>query len=103
METAAIYFPSWHSDAHYSAWYGPGWTEWELVKTARSLYPGHDQPKEPAWGYFDESDPLWAEKQIDLAAVHGITSFMFDWYWYQGVQILHGALEKGFLKARNHR
>lgn len=101
VEVAAVYFPSWHPDAHYSAWYGPGFTEWELIKKARPLYPGHHQPKEPTWGYFDESDPVWAEKQIDLASEHGITAFMFDWYWYQGVQILHNALERGFLQARN--
>lgn len=100
-EITAIYFPSWHPDPHYSAWFGPGWSEWELIKTARPLYPGHYQPKEPAWGYFDESEPSWAEKQIDLAAEHGITTFMFDWYWYNGVQILQNALEKGFLQSAN--
>ena len=100
-EVAAIYFPSWHPDAHYSAWYGPGFTEWELIKKAKPLYPGHHQPKQPSWGHFDESDPVWAAKQIDLAAEHGITAFMFDWYWYQGVQILHKALEDGFLQAEN--
>ena len=100
-EIAAIYFPSWHPDEHYSAWFGPGWSEWELVKKAPPRFPGHYQPLEPTWGHFDESDPKWAARQIDLAAEYGVTAFMFDWYWYQGVKILHGALEKGFLQAPN--
>ena len=100
-EVVAIYFPSWHPDAHYQSWYGKGFSEWELVKTAAPLFEGHHQPKVPEWGYFDESAPAWAEKQIDLAADSGITVFMFDWYWYSGVHFLSAALEKGFLKARN--
>ena len=101
MEVVTIYFPSWHTNDHYQAWYGKGFTEWELLKTAEPLYPGHHQPKIPSWGYFDESDPEWSAKEIDLAADHGITTFLFDWYWYNGVQIMQEALEKGFLKARN--
>jgi len=100
-EVVAIYFPSWHTNDHYQSWYGKGFSEWELVKSARPLYPGHHQPKVPTWGYFDESDPEWSAKEIDLAADHGITTFLFDWYWYSGVKIMEEALEKGFLQARN--
>lgn len=100
-EVVVIYFPSWHTNDHYQAWYGKGFSEWELIKTTKSLYPGHHQPKVPAWGYFDESDPIWSAKEIDLAADHGVTTFLFDWYWYSGVRIMEEALEKGFLKAPN--
>jgi hypothetical protein len=102
-EVAAIVYPGFHPDPHFSAWYGPGWTEWELVKKRTPLYEGHHQPKVPEWGYFDESDPAWGAKQIDLAADHGVTAFMFDWYWYSGVQLFHNALEKGFLQAPNNK
>jgi len=100
-EVVAIYFPSWHPDEHYQSWYGKGFSEWELVKTTKPLFPGHHQPKVPSWGYFDESDPVWAARQIDLAADHGVTTFLFDWYWYCGVKFLHRALEDGFLGAPN--
>jgi hypothetical protein len=100
-EVVAVYFPSWHTHDHYQAWYGPGFSEWELVKTARPLFEGHAQPKVPTWGYFDERDPQWAARQIDLAADHGITTFMFDWYWYGGERIMEEALEQGFLRAPN--
>jgi len=101
MEITAIYFPSWHPDEHYEKWYGKGFSEWDLIKSTRPLFDGHLQPKKPLWGFFDESKPKWMEKQIDLAADHGITGFLFDWYWYSGEKFLHKALEDGFLKSRN--
>ncbi|MBO4492069.1 MAG: glycoside hydrolase family 99-like domain-containing protein [Lentisphaeria bacterium] len=100
-EVFAIYFPSWHPDRHYEKWYGKGFCEWELLKTTKPLFPGHNQPKEPLWGYFDESDPVWMAKQIDLAAGSGITGFMFDWYWYEGDQFLEKPLNEAFLRAPN--
>ena len=100
-EVVAIYFPSWHTNDHYEAWYGKGFSEWELIKTTKPLYPGHHQPKVPLMGYFDESDPEWSAKEIDLAADAGITTFLFDWYWHSGVKIMKEALEEGFLKAPN--
>jgi hypothetical protein len=104
METVAVYFPSYHRDPLNDRWYGEGWSEWRLMEQARPLFPGHEQPKLCTWGSFDEADPAWMEKQIDLAADHGITSFLFDWYWYSGQKFMHRALEEGFLKARNrHR
>ena len=100
-EVIVVYFPSWHQDEHYQDWYGNGFSEWDLLKSAQPLFEGHHQPKRPDWGCFDESDPAWMEKQIDLAADHGITTFMFDWYWYDGVKFLHRPLEEGFLQAKN--
>jgi len=100
-EIMAIYFPSWHPDKHYEKWYGKGFSEWELVKSTTPLFKGHEQPKVPLWGHFDESDPVWMEKQVDLAADHGVTGFIFDWYWYNGEKFLEKALEKGFLKSSN--
>ncbi len=100
-EVAAYYFPQYHPDPRNDAWHGSGWTEWEMVKAARPRYPGHRQPIVPAWGYFNEADPAWASREIDLAADYGITSFLYDWYWYDGRPFLHDALEKGFLAAPN--
>lgn len=100
-EIFAVYFPSWHPDAHYEKWYGKGFSEWELVKSTKPLYDGHKQPRIPEWGWFDESDPAWMAKQIDYAADHGLTGFMFDWYWYEGEQFLERPLNDAFLNAPN--
>ena len=100
-EVAAIYCPLWHRYDHMDAWKGYGWCEWELVKSAPPRFPGHCQPLRPSWGFFDESDPKWSQREIDLAADHGIDVFLFDWYWYSGVRLMEEPLENGFLKAPN--
>jgi hypothetical protein len=100
-EVVAIYCPLWHSYDHMSAWKGEGWCEWELARAAKPRFPGHYQPLQPAWGYFDESDPAWSAREIDLAADHGIDVFLVDWYWFSGVKIMEEALERGLLKAPN--
>ena len=40
----------------------------KLVKAAKPRFNDHHQPKIPVWGYFNEADPTWAAKEIDLAA-----------------------------------
>jgi hypothetical protein len=100
-EVAVYYFPNYHPDPLNEQWHGQGWTEWELVKAARPRFQGHDQPKIPMWGYEDESDPAIMAKKIQAAADHGISSFIFDWYWYENGPFLQGALERGFLQAVN--
>ncbi len=103
-EVVAVYYPHWHTYDHGSAWKGEGWTEWEGMKAAIPRFPGHHQPLKPVWGCFDESDPKWVEREIDLAVEHGIDVFLYDWYWYSGVQNMEEALEQGFLRAANrHR
>ncbi|MGQ9914102.1 MAG: glycoside hydrolase family 99-like domain-containing protein [Thermogutta sp.] len=102
-ELAVIYFPHWHRYDHMDSWHGFGWTEWELVRAAPPRFEGHYQPLRPSWGFFDDSDPAWSQREIDLAADHGIDVFLFDWYWYSGVRIMQEALENGFLKAPNRQ
>lgn len=101
-EVAVYYFPNYHPDSINAKWHGKGWTEWEVVKAAKPRFPGHEQPKVPSWGYFNEADPKWAAKEIDLAANNGIDCFIYDWYWYSNTgRYLADGLEKGFLKAPN--
>jgi len=101
-EVAVYYFPNYHVDPRNESWHGKGWTEWELTKQARPRFEGHEQPKIPLWGYEDESDPQVMAKKIDAAADHGVSSFIFDWYWYEDGPYLERALEEGFLKATNN-
>jgi hypothetical protein len=101
-EVAVYYFPNYHPDSINAKWHGKGWTEWEVVKAAKPRFPGHEQPKVPSWGYFNEADPKWAAKEIDLAADNDIDVFIYDWYWYSNTgQYLQEGLEKGFLQAPN--
>ncbi len=101
IDVLAYYFPAWHQDPAESLRYGAGWTEWKLLRDARPRFPGHQQPKRPAWGEFDEADPRLSAREIALAADNGITGFIYDWYWHGGAPFLQGALEQGFLKSAN--
>lgn len=104
-EVACYHWSNWHPYGENDKKRGKGWTEWEYLKQAIPRFPGHQQPKKPLWGYLDDSQPKTAALQIQAAADHGITAFIFDWGWspddgYGG----HGnnlALEQGFLKAGN--
>ncbi|MCP4165250.1 MAG: hypothetical protein GY759_05065 [Chloroflexi bacterium] len=101
-QVAAYYFPGYHVDRRNKPWHGTDWTEWQLVRSARPRFPGHEQPKIPLWGYEDESDPAVFARKIDAAADHAIDAFIFDWYWYGNAPYLQRALEEGYLKAPNN-
>jgi hypothetical protein len=100
-QVVAYNFPSWHPTPFMEKIFGKGWTEWETLKRAQPLFPGHLMPKYPLWGYFNEADPAWAAKEIDTAAAHGIDVWMIDWYWHSGAMLYHEQLEQGMLRAPN--
>ena len=97
----AYYFPDWHSDPRNSAWFGEGWDEWTLLDAAKPRFDGHRQPRVPLAGHVDESDPVVAAAQIELAAAHGVDGFLVDYYWYDDGPYLAGALSNGLMKAPN--
>jgi len=101
VEAVAYNFPSWHTSPYMEERFGKGWTEFETLKDARPLFHGHLWPKFPLWGYFDESDPACSAREIDAASDHGLSAWMIDWYWHDGVQFYHEQLERGFLRAPN--
>jgi hypothetical protein len=100
-DVIAVYYPHWHQYDHGTSWKGEGWTEWVEMNAATPKFPGHEQPKKSVLGNFDESDPKCVEKEITLAADHGIDVFLYDWYWSMGVRTMEEALEQGFLQATN--
>jgi hypothetical protein len=102
IEIAVYYFPNYHADSRNERLHGPGWTEWDLMLRAEPRFPDHDQPKIPLWGYEDETEPQVMAKKIDAAADHGISTFIFDWYWYNDGAYLQRALDEGFLNAPNN-
>jgi hypothetical protein len=102
ITVAAYYFPNYHTDDPRNVVNkGAGWSEWELVKAARPRFPGHNQPKVPAWGYTDEKDPEVMAMKIETAVSHGIDCFIFDWYMYEDGPFLNRCIDEGFLKAKN--
>jgi Glycosyltransferase WbsX len=102
MQVAVYYFPNYHVDKRNELAHGQGWSEWELVKKARPRFPGHYQPRVPLWGYQDEADPSVFAGKIDAAVEHGISCFIFDWYYYNDGPYLQRGLEQGYLRAENN-
>lgn len=100
--TVACYtFPNYSPTAIHNKIYAPGWTEYNLVRSARPWFEGHQQPRGPLLGELDENLPSTWEKYNRLASESGIDVFIWDWYWYQGEPALYEALENGFLRAEN--
>lgn len=102
ITVAAYYYPCTHPDPRWDKAKYPGFTEWDEIKTAKPRFPGHMQPNPPLWGYQDESKPEFMAQKIAAAADHGVNAFIFDWYYYDDGPYLQGALDNGFLKAKNN-
>lgn len=98
-EILAYYFPQWHVDPRNESLFGPGWTEWDVLRPAHPRFLGHQQPKVPAWGEYDESDPKVASRAVAAALDHGVNGFIVDWYWYDNQPFLNGYLDRGLLQA----
>jgi len=101
MEIAAYVFPNYHASALHNKIYAPGWTEYNLIRSARPWFEGHQQPRTPLLGELDESLPSTWEVYNRLCKSSGIDVLLWDWYWYDGKPCLHEALEEGFLEAKN--
>ncbi len=97
----AYYFDGWagqHRLAATEAWAKEAPTH--LSKRMLEEFP----EREPIWGWRDDRQEI-VERQIDLAADHGIAFFAFCWYWHPTQQQIdedpkHTGLNL-FLKARN--
>ena len=101
FEVVAYNYPGWHPTPFMDEKFEKGWTEFEVLRNSKPVYPGHLFPKYPLWGYFNEAEPEAAEREIETAANFGIDVWMIDWYWFNGTMLFREQLENGFLKARN--
>lgn len=100
---AAYVWPSCHDEERSrEVFWGEGEGEWEIIKKGDPRFEGHYQPRIPLWGYQMDDDPVAFEKKIRAATEHGVNTFIFDWYWYDGEPFLESTLNKGFLVAPNN-
>lgn len=96
------YYPGFHPTPETNVLLHPGWTEWEMLRNAKSHYPGHYQPRVPLWGYENEASSEVMARKIGTASRFGLSAFVFIWYWYENKPFMSGALDEGYLRAPNN-
>lgn len=93
-EVFSYYLPQFHEIPENNEWWGNGFTEWSLLKSAAALFSGHDIPKVGELGYYSLEDVSVVEKQYQLANQYSISTFAFWHYWFgDNEQLLHKPAE----------
>jgi hypothetical protein len=83
VRVIAMYLPQYHPIPLNDEWWGPGFTEWTNVASAKPLFRGHNQPRIPAdLGFYDLRLPEVREAQAQMAREAGIEGFMYWHYWF---------------------
>lgn len=99
----AYYFDGWAGRHRLADDPNEPWARTAPTHLTRRL-AGEFSEREPLWGWRDDSVDIM-ERQIDLAADHGLAFFAFCWYWHKDPAEVrqdpkHTGLEL-FLRARN--
>ncbi len=77
------------------AYYYPGWKTYERWSVLNN-YP----ERRPVLGYYREGDPEVADWHVKWALEHGISYFIYDWYWSKGQRHHEHAIHDGLFKSK---
>ena len=102
-QVACFYYQSWYSDPERARLLGitKYHTEWDRVAETQPVVSCEIQPKLPAWGPFDGSDPRAVEREVAAASGAGIDAFVFTWRYANGRSVANACLDRAFLQAGN--
>lgn len=93
MNIIAYYLPQFHRIKENDEWWGEGFTEWDNVKNAVSLFDGHHQPRVPLnENYYNLLDIDVMRWQSEIANKYGV-SFCVYHYWFNGKLLLEKPME----------
>ena len=98
-DIAAYIWPSYHYEPRLEHFWPEKDGEWYTVRRGTPRFPGHDMPKVPLLGCQDEADPAVMKQHVELAAGHGVNTFIMDWYWYENRPCLERQLNDGLVPA----
>ncbi|MCV6622351.1 MAG: glycoside hydrolase family 99-like domain-containing protein [Cellvibrionaceae bacterium] len=94
MDVFAFYFPQFYEIDENNAWWGEGFTDWQLIKPAKCYSEDQYQPRVPLNNnYYDQSERSTIEAQIALAEQYGLAGFNFYHYWFDGKLMLEKPIE----------
>ena len=95
MKLIAFYLPQFHEIEENSKAWGKGFTEWDNVRKAESLFPSHYQPRKPLNdNYYNLLDLETMQWQISTAKKYGLYGFCFYHYWFKdGKKVLEKPAE----------
>lgn len=95
IRAIALYLPQFHRLPENDCWWGDGFTDWTAAKAAKSLFAGHQQPREPlADNYYNLLDKRTMQWQARLAKKYRVDGFCFYHYWFKnGRKILEQPAE----------
>ena len=109
ITVGAYYFDGWAGRNSFAADPEQLWAKNAPTHLTRRMVDEFPE-REPVWGWRDDSLAIM-ERQIDLAADHGLAFFAFCWYWHDDGQAVnekaitedpkHTCLDL-FLKAKNN-
>ncbi|MBQ9536531.1 MAG: glycoside hydrolase family 99-like domain-containing protein [Desulfovibrionaceae bacterium] len=90
MNFIAFYLPQFYPIPENDRIYGPGFTEWDNVRRAKPLLPGHYEPHIPhkRIGYYSLLDDKFLQAQHNLAWAYGLTGFCYYYYDFSGHKLL---------------
>lgn len=93
---AAYVYTGWHACPERNKMLSPLFNEWDLVLKAPKRFEGHNQPRIPLNGTYDDSNPETAVKQIETAKQFGVDMFVYGFFWSRGKRVFYKALDNGF-------
>lgn len=90
----AWHLPQFYPFAENDRWWGPGFTEWTLLRNWQPLFDEHRiRRPHPDIGEYILLSTEARKRQGDMARRHGVHGFCYYHYWFNGKRLLEKPLE----------
>lgn len=91
----AYYLPQFHEIEENNRWWGPGFTEWQQLNSAKTYFDWqHIQKPKTPFGDYNLLNPAVFDWQQSVAQTHGIDGFLvFDYWFGEGKKLLEKPMQ----------